>query len=308
MIRSNRATLGGGDVVDPHARRHRRMFAPLLERLRVMESGSDRDVILKTLELSEPTEFDALVTRANLAPDAARRELAAMADEDMVVSLGDRPIGAGVFIYSAAGWDDVTTKTESALAAYHAQFPLRKGAPKEELRSRMRMTQQIFNGALPPLLADNVLVEEGALVRLAGHEPRLTDAQRKAADDYVRLLESEPFTPPTDAPIDPEVLALLAGRGPRGARERKRGVRGVRLRRDAAARDRVHERARRNHRGRRARYVRREPQVRPRADGLPGPAARNPPRRGCAGTAVGRLHGPEPGRHRVCKSTAWRTR
>ena len=213
VIRSNRATLGGGDVVDPHARRHRRMFAPLLERLSVMESGSDRDVILKTLELSEPSEFDALVTRANLAPDAARRELAAMADEDMVVSLGDRPIGPGVFIYSAAGWDDVTTKAESALAAYHAQFPLRKGAPKEELRSRMRMTQQIFNGALPPLLADNVLVEEGALVRLTGHEPRLTDAQRKAADDYVRLLESEPFTPPTDAPIDPEVLALLADEG-----------------------------------------------------------------------------------------------
>ena len=213
VIRSNRTTLGGGDVVDPHARRHRRMFAPLLDRLEVMDSGSERDVILKTIELSEPSEFSALVTRANLAPEAARLELQAMADEDMVVPLGGQAIGPGVFIYSAAGWDSVSSGAEAALKAYHGQYPLRKGAPKEELRSRMRMTQQIFNGALPALKDDNVLVEEGAVVRLSGHRPHLDETQRRAADDYVRLLETTPYSPPTDAPIDQEVLNLLVDEG-----------------------------------------------------------------------------------------------
>ena len=73
VIRSNRTTLGGGDVVDPHARRHRRMFAPLLDRLSVMESGSDRDVILKTIELSEPSEFSALVYARQPGPRGRAR-------------------------------------------------------------------------------------------------------------------------------------------------------------------------------------------------------------------------------------------
>ena len=47
VVRSNHETLGGGRVVDPHAKRHRRNYAPLLERLAVMEAGSDRDVLIK---------------------------------------------------------------------------------------------------------------------------------------------------------------------------------------------------------------------------------------------------------------------
>ena len=50
VVRSNHETLGGGRVVDPHAKRHRRNYAPLLERLAVMEAGSDRDVLIKAIE------------------------------------------------------------------------------------------------------------------------------------------------------------------------------------------------------------------------------------------------------------------
>ena len=56
-------------------------------------------------------------------------------------------------------------------------------------------------------------VEEGALVRLPDHTPRLSDAQAKEAESYLQLLESQPYSPPTDAPIDPEVLTLMADEG-----------------------------------------------------------------------------------------------
>ena len=213
VIRSNRTTLGGGDVVDPHARRHRRMYEPLLDRLEVMEAGSDREVILKTIELSEPSEFQALVTRANLAPDVAREELEAMAAEDLVVPLGGQAIGPGAHVFSANGWETMSHKATNSLENYHRQFPLRKGAPKEELRSRLRMTPQIFNSALPLLQDDNVVVEEGALVRLPEHRPGLSDAQQRLVTDYIRLLESDPYSPPTDSPIDVEILNLLANEG-----------------------------------------------------------------------------------------------
>ena len=104
VIRSNQTTLGGGSIVETHAKRHRRSYTPTLNRLAVMEQGSDRDVLLATIASSEPAEFTSVVNRANLQPAAARAALKAMAGEKLVVVVGDRPPGPGVRMYTGAGW------------------------------------------------------------------------------------------------------------------------------------------------------------------------------------------------------------
>ena len=213
VIRSNRTTLGGGSVVDPHARRHRRMHAPILERLAVMEKGSDREVLLKSIEISEPTEFTELVNRANLEPAAARSALKEMASEKLVVILGNGTIGKGRVIFTAAGWSSLADRTISFLTDYHERFPLRKGTPKEELRSRLSMAPQVFNFALPRLQEDGALVEDGPVLRRPEHARNLSNDQGKEADDYLRVLESNPYSPPTDSPVDTDVLTLLADQG-----------------------------------------------------------------------------------------------
>ncbi|MCI0438439.1 MAG: SelB C-terminal domain-containing protein, partial [Chloroflexi bacterium] len=213
VIRSNRTTIGGGNIVDPHARRPRRNHEATLERLALMEKGTDRDVLLKSIETAEPSEFASLVNRANLSPEAAKAELEAMASEKLVVVLGRQAIGPGVYIYTSAGWASVAERARRALAAYHSQFPLRRGAPREELRSRLGMTPQVFNNALPRLVEDGVAVEEGAQARLPEHTPQLSESQRRAADDYLKRLASEPYSPPTDSPIDAEVLSVLVEEG-----------------------------------------------------------------------------------------------
>ena len=75
------------------------------------------------------------------------------------------------------------------------------------------MSSQVFNAALPRLREDDVLVEEGAAARLPEHRPGLTEEQRRAADAYLELLDSDPYSPPTESPVDPEVLSLLAEEG-----------------------------------------------------------------------------------------------
>ena len=55
--------------------------------------------------------------------------------------------------------------------------------------------------------------EDGALVRLPGYEPTLSDEQNEQVNAYIRTLEAEPFSPPTDAPPDDEVLNLLDEQG-----------------------------------------------------------------------------------------------
>ena len=213
VIRSNRATLGGGNIVETHARRHRRKHAPTIERLAVMELGSVQDILLKTIEISEPCGFDELVNRANMGADSVRTELEAMAADSLIVALGREGIGRGSFIFSTAGWDAVSEKARQSLEAYYRQFPLRRGAPKEELRSRLNMSAQVFNLAFSRLQRQSVVEEDGALVRLPAYEPTLSPAQSEQVIAYLRLLNSDPFSPPTDAPLDREVLNLLDEQG-----------------------------------------------------------------------------------------------
>ncbi len=213
VIRSNRTTLGGGNIVETHARRHRRQHAPTIERLEMMELGSTQDILLKTVETSEPSDFDAIVNRANMDEETVRAELDIMAAENLVVSLSGKNIGRGSFIFTAGGWNGVVEKTQQSLEAYYRQFPLRRGAPKEELRSRLGMTAQVFNLAFSRLQQQGVVEEDGALVRLPGYEPTLSTEQNAQVDEYLRLLNSDPFSPPTDTPLDSEVLNLLDEQG-----------------------------------------------------------------------------------------------
>ena len=213
VIRSNRTTLGGGNIVETHARRHRRGHAPTIERLAAMELGSTQDVLLKTIETSEPSEFGELVNRANMDADTVKAELEAMAADGLVVPLGSSSIGRGSFAFTAGGWNGVVERAQQSLEAYYRQFPLRRGAPKEELRSRLGMTAHVFNLAFARLQEQAVVEEDGALARLPGYEPTLSEAQNKQVDAYIRTLESEPFSPPTDAPLDDEVLNLLDEQG-----------------------------------------------------------------------------------------------
>jgi selenocysteine-specific elongation factor len=213
VIRSNRATLGGGNVVVPHARRHRRSYRPVLDRLAVMEGGTDRDILIKSIEASEPAEFQDLANRANLETATVRSELKDMTAENLAVVLGKKVIGPGVIIFTASGWSALADRAQAFLDDYHRQFPLRQGAPKEELRSRLGMTQGVFGHVLPRLQEDGVLVEEGPAVRRIEHVRRLSDEQQTEVDRYLGLLRSNPYSPPTDSPVDPEVLSLLADRG-----------------------------------------------------------------------------------------------
>ena len=209
VIRSNMNTLGGGNIVDTHAPRPRRRHAPTIDRLEIMERGSDRDVLLKTIEDLEPAEFRVVVNRANLNEDTARVELQSMIADNRVILLGRGGITRNTRFYTAGGWRALEERTRSALGDYHIQFPLRMAAPKEELRSRLRLAPQIFNDVLGLLNEAGVTVEDGSTVRLPDHSPSLGDAQQKSVAEYLRQLDSDPFSPATDIRLDPEVINLL---------------------------------------------------------------------------------------------------
>ena len=214
VVRSSDATLGGGKVVDPHpSRRHRRFVPAVLGRLEAMEEGTGEEALLSAVEHWGPCDVNTLCQQANLSLEEVFGRTDELAQSGQVVLLGDSPIHTDTLVYSASAWDSLKIKTSTMLREYHQQHPLRRGIPREELRSRLGLSQHAFPRALERLTKDDVVEEGGAWVNLSHHTVKLSPLQQRQIDDYIEALESEPCSPPTDIPIHPELLALVIEEG-----------------------------------------------------------------------------------------------
>ncbi|HRL11659.1 MAG TPA: SelB C-terminal domain-containing protein, partial [Aggregatilineales bacterium] len=99
-------------------------------------------------------------------------------------------------------------------AGFHAQYPLRAGIPREELRSRLGVKQATLQLLLD---SQSEVIPQGTALRLAEHEIRFTPRQERAiAEAHARYAEA-PYTPPsyaeTAAITGEDVLRALIERG-----------------------------------------------------------------------------------------------
>ena len=224
-------TVGGGVVIDPFPRRHRRRDAAVLDWLTTMANGSLEDIVLATLEGQPGAQRQTQGHRARLG-DYGARDLAELARlvsmpssdvETAIVALQahEKVTVAGLLYFAAGQWQRLADDARHLTEEYHRQFPLRAGMPREEWRSRLRLTPREATEALTQLAGAGVLAEmnsgRGAFVRVPGHAPTLTAAQQQAVDALLARFRAEPFAPPTrpevEEQIGAEVTALLVERG-----------------------------------------------------------------------------------------------
>lgn len=170
-------TLGGGRVLDPTpGRRHRRFRPEAVSRLQTLAQGTPAELLLQTLRRLEPAAANDVFKQAGLERATAEDTWQTLAAEGQVILLE-----SGV-TFSRPGWQKLADRLADLLAAYHRDFPLRPGIPREELRSRLKLPGNTFNAALGRAAAEGVLVEEGAFVRTPDHAVRLTAGQQAAVD------------------------------------------------------------------------------------------------------------------------------
>ena len=213
VLRSSQWTLGGGQVVDPDPSRHRRYQQGVLEKLEVMAEGSPEDLVLKALETAEPAGLTALARSTNLAADQTAELVASLLESGDVVVLGSDVTDSNAAFMTIVGWARLRSQIDTAVQTYHTANPLRTGIPKEELRSRLKLSLAIFTNVMALLVDQGVVADAGSAVRSPDHEVTLSPEQERSAAGYVAALEREPYAPPTDNAIDPGLLAVLTERG-----------------------------------------------------------------------------------------------
>ena len=214
VIRSSEDTLGGGQIVDPNPRRrYRRFDDDVIDRLMTLDQGTGGDIIISVAEQWGPCDMTTLSQRTNLSPEEVTERVSQLTGEGHLVSLGEFGGDADAVVYSAQGWGILKSKVASALQLYHTQYPLRHGVPAQEIRSRLNLSQPVYQRALARLVEEQIVVGERQSLRLPDHEITLTPKMEEEASAYLNSLQKDPYSPPSDQRVSPELLGVLIDQG-----------------------------------------------------------------------------------------------
>jgi selenocysteine-specific elongation factor len=214
VIRSAENTLGGGQIVDPNPRRrYKRFDDDVIERMMTLDQGTGGDIIISVAEQWGPCDMTTLSQRTNLPREEVSQRVSQLTEDGHIVTLGDFGTDSEAVVYSAQGWDILKSKVASALQLFHTQYPLRQGVPAQEIRSRLDLSQPVYQRALIRLVDENIVVDERQSLRLPDHEITLTEKMEEEASAYLNALQKDPYSPPADAKVSQELLSVLIDQG-----------------------------------------------------------------------------------------------
>jgi selenocysteine-specific elongation factor len=189
-VPSPAATVAGGVIVDGAPRRHRRRDQAVLEDLAARERADPG--VAAVLELGKHPwgmpEME-LAGRLGLTSARTREVLTPLHTRDALHRLGSRWL-------TREQWERSVSRVTTGLETYHHAQPLRRGMPKEELRSRTGIPGDLFTDLIAVLAAEGTVVERGGELATAAHHPALSAEQETAIGAFVAALEGQPFNPP----------------------------------------------------------------------------------------------------------------
>ena len=213
-------TIGGGTIVDEHPKRHRRFQDRILAQLAVLEQGDPGEVLVQTLQSREPTDLGELAKRTASTVAEVRELVRGLVDRGNIIALdGSDALVSNTLLMSAQGWQRIEATAQTTLGSYHGQHPLRRGIPREELRSRLGIDARAFARVERELVAHGVAAGDGPFVRLPSFSVELSPEDERRAEQLVEELAVAGSSPPGRAElvgrfeVSDELIDVLVDRG-----------------------------------------------------------------------------------------------
>jgi selenocysteine-specific elongation factor len=120
----------------------------------------------------------------------AATTLEELTQSGQIVRLGQQLLTRGA-------WETARDRLLQNVNAYHRDYPLRSGAPREELRSRLRLPVAVFNPLVNQTAAAGLLVAEEARLRAPNHAVTFSAAQQAAVDALLRAFTAAGVNAPS---------------------------------------------------------------------------------------------------------------
>ncbi|HUP27906.1 MAG TPA: SelB C-terminal domain-containing protein, partial [Chloroflexia bacterium] len=211
-------TIGGGQVVDPQPRRHKRFHEATLQSLETLQRGTPEELLLEALG-REALDGKTLLGKSGLGEVEALSALTSLIDEGRILQLveGNSPGSQSSILMAAPAWQDVMSRAQMLLGHYHRQQPLKRGMSKEELRSRLAQAVSLraFPHAMSVAVARGLIAEDATTYRLPSHEPTYSSQQQQQVNRLKQAHAATPYSPPSpsELEVEPDVLNALVDAG-----------------------------------------------------------------------------------------------
>jgi selenocysteine-specific elongation factor len=210
VVRGSSATqtLGGGQVLQPVAKKVRRRHLEMLERIERLWSGDVKERALGVAWFAGFAGFTPadLVRGANVAPDQAGSlidDLKASGNLVEIVLSQTRRV-----LLHADMVKELDDRIANALSRLHAEFPLMATHDRQRVQSQLDYVgdDQLVQAAVDRLIGQKRIVGDLRRIALKDFKPKLSGNLRKLKDKLVASYLEARFQPP-----DPASFAGAAG-------------------------------------------------------------------------------------------------
>ncbi|MFZ5878793.1 MAG: selenocysteine-specific translation elongation factor [Chloroflexota bacterium] len=210
-------TLGGGVIVDHQPKgRHKRMDGSVLKSLEALSQGSPADVLFEAALALQAASLKEMVARSRLDSAPAAAALAELLESGKLIVLeeGAPSVTSDLLALALPHWNALRDKALQIAADYHRNYPLRRGIPREELKSRLKLQPRFFNAVLAAFIQQSLLIEHRKskienLISLRAHEVHFDEGQKVKVKTLLRKFEANPYAPPSVKEAQAEVGAEL---------------------------------------------------------------------------------------------------
>ena len=213
-------TLGGGVVIDHQPKgRHKRFDEAVLKSLESLAQGSPADVLLEAALALNTAPLKEIVTKSRLDASTAEAALKEVLENGQLLLLedGKAEIKSDALAITLPHWNDLRGRVENTLDTFHKQYSLRRGIPREELKSRLKLTPRIFNAVIKKLVESNTLKDARGAVSRLGHEIKFDTSQQVKVQEMMRKFAKSPYATPSvkecQAEVGEEIVSALIEMG-----------------------------------------------------------------------------------------------
>ncbi len=198
-------TIGGGEVLDPLARRPTRKDNGRVKFLETLERGSREEILRAMVERNIlGLGMEEIIPRTGWMEPELQSTAQNLAKAGAIRVVNAEPL----LLLSETLFQEVARKLLARVDAFHKENPLLPGIPREELRTSVgrRVRAETFRAALEELAKQNKLVAQGELVKKPGTEITLTPEEARAKEQIEQAFAKAGLAVPSVK----EVLAQLA--------------------------------------------------------------------------------------------------
>jgi selenocysteine-specific elongation factor len=213
-------TLGGGTIVDHQPKgRHKRFDQEVLKSLESLSQGTPAEILFEAAMALDVAPLREIISRSRLEASDAEQALTELLLTNTLVPLedGEPTIQSDLLVIALPHWNSLRESTLRTVEAHHASYPLRRGIPREELKSRRKRSPRVFNAVIHTLIRQELLVDHATFLARPGHEIAFDPGQQAKIESLKSRFEQNPFNPPSlkecQAEVGTEVMNALVEMG-----------------------------------------------------------------------------------------------